>query len=97
LPSEQVQQRFNRSRKRSGVLRQSRGQARPIDSQSYLDRFILYIYLNPAAGGLMENPTDHVFGGHREIIRRVSDPVIDIDVFSQRYEVLDAEMAGGGR
>jgi REP-associated tyrosine transposase len=71
--------RFNRSRKRTGSLWQSRYQAKPIDEQRYLDRVILYIHLNPVAGGLVENPTDHVFGGHREIVKRVKDPVIDAD------------------
>lgn len=72
-------QRFNRSRKRTGALWQSRYQAKPIDEQGYLDRVILYIHLNPVAGGLVENPTDHVFCGHREIVKRVSNPVVDVD------------------
>jgi REP element-mobilizing transposase RayT len=71
--------RFNRSRKRTGALWQSRYQAKPIQEQRYLDRVILYIHLNPVAGGLVENPTDHVFGGHREIVKRVKDPLIDAD------------------
>ena len=74
-------QRFNRSRKRTGALWQSRYQAKPIDQQGYLDQVILYIHLNPVAGGLVENPTDHVFCGHREIVKRVSSPVIDVDEF----------------
>ena len=72
-------QRFKRGRNRSGALWQSRYHAKPINEQSYLDRIILYIHLNPVAGGLVEHPTDHVFGGHREIVRNVSDPVIDVD------------------
>ena len=72
-------QRFNRSRGRTGSLWQSRYQAKPIDEQDYLDRVVLYIHLNPVAGGLVTSPTDHVFGGHREIVRRVSNPLIDID------------------
>ena len=72
-------QRFNRWQKRSGALWQSRYHAKPVNEHSYLDRVILYIHLNPVAGGLVEHPTDHVFGGHREIVRGVSDPVIDVD------------------
>ena len=71
--------RFNRSRNRTGGLWQSRYQAKPIDEQGYLDRVILYIHLNPLAGGLVENPTDHIFGGHREIVKRVKDPLVDIE------------------
>ncbi len=72
-------QRFNRGRKRTGALWQSRYHAKPINEQSYLDRVILYIHLNPVAGGLVDRPTDHVFGGHREIVKRVSNPIIDVD------------------
>jgi REP element-mobilizing transposase RayT len=72
-------QRFNRGRKRTGALWQSRYHAKPINEEGYLDRVILYIHLNPVAGGLVDSPADHVFGGHREIVKGISNPVIDID------------------
>ncbi len=72
-------QGFNRSRGRTGALWQSRYQAKAINEQRYLDRVILYIHLNPVAGGLVEHPVDHVFGGHREIAKSVSNPLIDVD------------------
>ncbi len=71
--------RFNRSRGRTGALWQSRYQAKPVDEQRYLDRVILYIHLNPVSGGLVERPTDHFFGGHREIVKRTIKPLIDAD------------------
>ena len=72
-------QRFNRGRRRTGALWQSRYHAKPINEQGYLDRVILYIHLNPVSGGLVSRPVDHVFGGHREIVRGVSKPIIDVD------------------
>jgi REP element-mobilizing transposase RayT len=72
-------QQFNRGRKRTGALWQSRYHAKPINEQGYLDRVILYIHLNPVAGGLVDRPVEHVFSGHREIVRGVSKPVIDVD------------------
>jgi hypothetical protein len=72
-------QRFNRGRKRTGALWQSRYHAKPINEQGYLDRVILYIHLNPVAGGLAERPVDHVFGGHREIVKKSANPIIDVD------------------
>lgn len=72
-------QRFNRSRRRTGALWQSRYQAKPINEQSYLDRVILYIHLNPVLAGMVSKPVDHVFSGHREIVKRTSKPLIDID------------------
>lgn len=71
--------RFNRSIGRTGALWQSRYHAKPINEQRYLDRVVLYIHLNPVAGGLVERPADHVFGGHREIAKRPKNPLIDID------------------
>jgi REP element-mobilizing transposase RayT len=71
--------RFNRSRERTGALWQSRYQAKSVQEQGYLDRVILYIHLNPVAGGLVKHPTDHVFGGHREIVKRLRKPLIDED------------------
>ena len=72
-------QRYNRQRKRTGALWQSRYHAKPINEQRYLDRVILYIHLNPVAGGLVDRAVDHVFGGHREIVKGVSNPIIDVD------------------
>jgi putative transposase len=72
-------QRFNARRRRNGALWQSRYQAKPINQQRYLDQVILYIHLNPVAGGLVEDPKDHAFGGHREIAKRLKDSVVDMD------------------
>ncbi len=72
-------QRFNRGRRRTGALWQSRYHAKPINEQGYLDRVILYIHLNPVAGGLVARPVDHVFSGHREIVKGISNPIIDVD------------------
>jgi hypothetical protein len=35
--------------------------------------------LNPVAGGLVDRPVDHVFSGHREIVKGISNPIIDAD------------------
>jgi len=72
-------QRYNRGRNRTGALWQSRYHAKAVNEQGYLDRVILYIHLNPVAGGLVDRPVDHVFGGHREIVKGVSNPIIDAD------------------
>jgi len=72
-------QRYNRGRNRTGALWQSRYHAKVINEQGYLDRVILYVHLNPVAGGLVGRPVDHVFSGHREIAKGVSNPIIDVD------------------
>jgi putative transposase len=70
---------FNRRWKRSGPLWQSRYQARVIDSQEYLERVIIYIHLNPVCAGLVQNPVDYVFCGHRELVKKTRDPLTDGD------------------
>lgn len=50
-----------------------------IIEQGYLDRVILHIHLNPVAGRLLDRPTDHISSGHREIVKGISKPVIDVD------------------
>jgi len=71
--------RFNRRWGRTGPLWQSRYQARYIDSQAYFERVVLYIHLNPVRAGLVDDPAAHVFCGHRELVRRIRDPLIDVD------------------
>ena len=61
------------------MLWQNRYHAKAVNEQGYLDRLILYIHLNPVAGGLVDRSVDHVFGGHREVVKGVSNPVIDSD------------------
>jgi putative transposase len=70
---------FNRRSGRTGGLWQSRYQAKLVDEQRYLTQLVLYIHLNPVRAGAVENPTDYVFAGHREIVKRVKDPLLDVD------------------
>jgi REP element-mobilizing transposase RayT len=70
---------FNRRWQRSGPLWQSRYQTRLVDSQRYIERLIFYIHLNPVRAGLVEDPAEYVFCGHRELMGKVSDPLVDVD------------------
>ena len=63
---------FNRRRGRTGSLWQSRYQAKLVDEQQYLWRVVVYVHLNPVRAGAVTDPVDHVFSGHREIVRRVT-------------------------
>ena len=71
--------RFNRRWERSGPLWQSRYQARVIDSQEYVEQAIIYVHLNPVRAGLVENPVDYVFCGHRELAKKTREPLTDVD------------------
>jgi REP element-mobilizing transposase RayT len=70
---------FNRRHGRTGPLWQSRYRAMYVEEQSYLDRLVLYVHLNPVTGGLVEDPEDYPFAGHREVKRRFRSPLVDVD------------------
>lgn len=71
--------RFNRRWGRTGPLWQSRYQARVIGDQSSFDRVMVYVHLNPARAGLADDPSEYVFCGHRELMGKVKDPLVDVD------------------
>ena len=71
--------RFNRRFRRTGGVWQSRYQAKLVDEGGYLAKVILYVHLNPIQAGAVENLADDVFCGHREIVRRIRKPLIDVD------------------
>jgi len=75
----QFGQGYNRRRSSSGPLWQSRYKARLVESPEYFDRLIAYIHLNPVAAGLIDDPADHVFSGHRELLGKVRNPLADVD------------------
>jgi REP element-mobilizing transposase RayT len=70
---------FNRRHGRTGPLWQNRYKAKYVEDQSYLDRLVLYVHLNPVKGGLVDDPEEHPFAGHRELKRRYRLPLVDVD------------------
>jgi REP element-mobilizing transposase RayT len=70
---------FNRRFGRTGSLWQGRYKSKYIEDQRYLDHLILYVHLNPVQAGLVRDPTDYVFGGHREVKKQVRASLVDID------------------
>jgi putative transposase len=70
---------FNRRCGRTGSLWQGRYKAKLVEDQSYLDRLILYVHLNPVRAGLVEDPVEYPFAGHREVKKKVRAPLVDVD------------------
>jgi len=70
---------FNRRLQRTGPLWQSRYQARFVEDQAYFEQLMVYIHLNPVRAGLVSDPADNVFSGHRELLGTVSRPLVDVD------------------
>jgi putative transposase len=71
--------RFNKRHGRTGGLWQSRYKAKYVEDESYLGRLVLYVHLNPVSAGVVDDPVEYVFGGHREIRRRMRSALVDID------------------
>jgi len=68
---------FNRRHRFLGRFWQSRYRARVIDSDEYFRQVIAYVHLNPVAAGLVEDPSEYVYSGHREIIGDCEPHLID--------------------
>jgi len=71
--------RFNKRHGRTGGLWQSRYKAKLVEDESYVGQLVLYVHLNPVKAGVVEDPADYVFGGHREVKRRLRSALVDID------------------
>jgi putative transposase len=71
-------QGYNRRHSSSGPRWQSRYKAKLLESPEYFDRLIAYIHLNPVVAGLVDDPTNHAFCGHRELLGRARDPLTDV-------------------
>ena len=64
---------------RTGSLWQGRYKANDVEDQSYLDRLVLYVHLNPVMAGLVDDPVEYPFVGHREAKREIRTPFVDVD------------------
>ena len=56
---------INWREKRTGHLFQGRYKAVLVDGESYLLELVRYIHLNPIRAGMVENPEDYPWSGHR--------------------------------
>ena len=74
----QISRSHNRRHRYLGRLWQSRYRARVVDTEVYFRQVIAYVHLNPVFAGIVEDPGDYVFSGHREVIGRCQPHVIDL-------------------
>ncbi len=78
-----VQGRFakdlNRTRRVLGPLWQGRYKARLVEDSSYLMQAIAYVHLNPVASGLVKDPSSYRWSGHRQLLGRVRNGLLDVD------------------
>ncbi len=62
-----------------GPLWQGRYRSKLVEDQRYLDQLLIYIHLNPVTGGMVEDPGEYQWSGHREILGKVKDAIVDVD------------------
>ena len=78
-----VQNRFTRNynarHMEFGPLWQSRYKAKQVDNPSYLHQLLAYVHLNPVVAGMVDDPGDYPWTGHRELVKTTRDPLVDVD------------------
>jgi hypothetical protein len=63
-----VARNHNRRHRYLGRFWQSRYRARVIDTNEYFRRVVAYVHLNPVAAGVVDDPAEYPYSGHREIV-----------------------------
>lgn len=75
---------INKKQARSGHLFQGRYKAILVDADSYLLELVRYIHLNPVRAGVVKNPQNYAWSGHRAYLGIESLPWLETDwVLSQ--------------
>lgn len=76
---QRVTRGFNVRRRLFGPLWQGRYRAKLVEDQRYLDGLLAYIHLNPVAAGIVDDPFQYRWSGHREIVGRSRHTITDVD------------------
>lgn len=67
-------QRFNRRHKRDGALFRGRYKAILVEEETYLNRVVRYIHLNPVNASLVKEPKDYKWSSHKNYLGREMIP-----------------------
>jgi REP element-mobilizing transposase RayT len=82
-PMRSLQQRVTRGvnarRRVYGPLWQGRYRAKMVNDQRYLDQLLIYIHLNAVTAGIVDDPAEYLWSGHRELLGMVKKPIVDVD------------------
>ncbi len=62
-----------------GPLWQGRYKSKLIADQQYLDQLLAYIHLNPVSAGIVADPAEHRWSGHRDLLGKSKKPIVDIN------------------
>jgi hypothetical protein len=75
----------HRKQGRTGHLFQGRYQAILVDEDSYLLELVRYIHLNPVRAGMVANPREYRWSGHRAYVGIESLPWLETDWVLSRF------------
>jgi putative transposase len=70
---------YNRRHRVLGPFWQGRYKAIVVPDRSYLQQLIAYIHLNPVTAKVVTDPARYRWSGHRELVGRVADPLVDVN------------------
>jgi len=76
---QRVTRGFNVRHRVFGPLWQGRYRAKLVEDQRYLDGLLAYIHLNPVSAGIVDDPAEYRWSGHREILGRTRQAITDVD------------------
>jgi hypothetical protein len=86
---------FNRRHRRSGHLFQNRYKSILVEEEPYLLELVRYIHLNPVRAGIVNEPQDYGWSGHRAYLGLETIPWLTIDwVLSQFSKKLSLARKG---
>ncbi len=76
---QRITRRYNAQQKVFGPLWQERYRAILVKDQRYLDQLLVYIHLIPVVCGMVDDPADYQWSGHRALIGKAKNPIIAVD------------------
>ena len=76
---------INSSYKRMGHLFQGRYKALLVDKDSYLLELVRYIHLNPVRAGLVDDPAEYEWSGHRSYLGKEHIPWLTCDAVLAQF------------
>ena len=83
--------RHNRQRRTFGPSWQGRYKTIVVADERYLRQLLAHIHLNPVVAGAASDPARYRWSGHRELLGRVGQPLVDAEaalvLFGARREV----------
>jgi len=76
---------YNRRHRVKGPLWQGRYNSNVVEDEGYLLQLVAYVHLNPISAGLVDDPAEYEWSGHRGIIGKDGQGLVDVDEVLMMY------------